>query len=83
MLTGTKFRLNRPTLAIEIQNGQADAITVPAGAELKVLSGPHPDSDQLVQLRWGGRRIAMFSIAVTTQATEEPEHADALDRGAR
>ena len=69
MLTGTKFRLYRPTLAIEIQNGQAEAITIPAGAELKVLSGPHPDSDQLVQLQWGDKRIAMFSIAVTTQVS--------------
>ena len=67
MLTGTIFRLNKPTLAIEIQKGQPEAVTVPAGAELRVLSGPHPDSDQLVQLQWGDRRIAMFSIAVTTQ----------------
>jgi len=73
MLTGTKFRLNRPTLAIEIQNGQTEAIMVPAGAELTVLSGPHPDSDQLVQLQWGDRRIAMFAIAVTTQVKEGPE----------
>jgi len=73
MLTGTKFRLNRPTLAIEIQKGHTEAITVPAGAELMVLSGPHPDSDQLVQLQWGDRRIAMFSIAVTSQAKEGPE----------
>ena len=67
MLTGRKFRLNRPTLAIEVQNGQPEAVTIPAGAELTVLSGPHPDSDQLVQLQWGERRIAMFSIAVTAQ----------------
>jgi hypothetical protein len=73
VLTGKKFRLNRPTLAIEIQNGQTEAITVPAGAELMVLSGPHPDSDQLTQLQWGDRRIAMFSIAVTTQVKEGPE----------
>ena len=72
MLTGTRFRLNRPTLAIEIQHGQIEAITVPAGVELLVLSGPHPDSDQLVQLQWGNRRIAMFSIAVTTQVKEGP-----------
>ena len=71
MLTGTKFRLNRPTLAIEIENGQAEAITIPAGAELKVLSGPYPDSDQLVQLQWGDRRIAMCSIAVSHQVKEE------------
>ena len=67
MLTGTKFRLNKPILAIEIQNGQPEAISVPAGAELMVLSGPHPDSDKLVQLQWGDRRIAMFAIAVTAQ----------------
>ena len=73
MLTGTRFRLNRPTLAMEVQEGRTQAITVPAGAELKVLSGPHPDSAQLVQLQWGDRRIAMFSIAVTTQVTEGPE----------
>ena len=73
MLTGTKFRLNRPTLAIEIQEGQTEAITVPAGAELTVLSGPHPDSDQLVQLQWGDRKVAMFSIAVTTQIKEGPQ----------
>jgi hypothetical protein len=73
MLTGTRFRLNHPTLAIEIQNGQPEAITIPAGTELTVLSGPHPDSDQLVQLQWGDRRIAMFSIAVTTQVKEGTE----------
>ncbi len=72
MLTGTKFRLNRPTLAIEIQDGQAKATTIPAGAELQVISGPHPDSDQLVQLQWSDRRKAMFSIAII-QAKEAPQ----------
>jgi hypothetical protein len=70
MLTGTLFRLNRPTLAIKVQDGKAEAITVPAGAALRVLSGPSPDSDQLVQLQWGERKIAMFAIAVTTQVNE-------------
>jgi hypothetical protein len=35
-----------------------------------VVSGPHSDSDQPVQLHWGDRRIAIFSITVTTQVKE-------------
>jgi hypothetical protein len=72
LLTGKQFKLERGTLAIERLNGDGGkprAVTVPAGAIIKVLSGPH-DGDGLVRILWEGRTLGMFEVDVNVRGTE-------------
>jgi hypothetical protein len=39
VLTGKRFRLENPTMALDVVDGKRIAITVPIGATIKVVSG--------------------------------------------
>lgn len=70
MLTGKRFRLERPTLAIDGVNGKRQATIIPAGAVLKVVSGPTSPGDRMVDVLWDGKTVTMFVIDVDVRGTE-------------
>ena len=72
LLNGKQFRLERGTLAVEGVNSpdsKPRAVTVPAGAIIKVISGPQ-DGDGLVSVLWEGRTLGMFEVDVNVRGTE-------------
>jgi len=70
MLTGKRFRLERPTLAIDGTNGKRQSSFVPAGAVVKVVSGPTSPGDRMVDVLWDGKIVTMFAIDVNGRGTE-------------
>ena len=50
MLTGRRFKLEHPTMAIDFVDGKRVMVTVPAGAVIKVVSGPTSEGDRLVDV---------------------------------
>jgi hypothetical protein len=70
MLSGKRFRLGNPTLALDVVDGKRVAITVPEGSIIKVVAGPTGEGDRLVDVVWAGRTVAMFSFDVTVRGTE-------------
>jgi hypothetical protein len=60
MGTGSCFRLNTQTLGIESADGKRVAVTLPAGAEIKVISAP-VGNDRMVDVLWSGKIVAMFA----------------------
>jgi hypothetical protein len=74
MLTGKRFRLASPTLALDAIDGKRVAVTIPAGATIKVVSGPNGEGDRLVDVAWAGRTVAMFAYDVSVRGTEIIEH---------
>lgn len=72
MLSGKRFKLERGTLAVEgvdAADRKLRAVTVPAGAVIKVIFGPH-DGDGLVSVLWEGRTLGMFEVDVNVRGTE-------------
>ena len=69
MLTGKRFRLERATLSVESIDGKPTAVAVPAGAIIKVISGPK-NGDGLVNISWEGRALQMFAVDVNVRGTE-------------
>ena len=70
MLTGKRFKLSNPTMALDIVDGKRVAITVPTGAVIKVVSGPSGEGDRLVDVVWDGRTVAMFAFDVNVRGAE-------------
>jgi hypothetical protein len=70
MLTGKRFRLERPTLALDVMEGKRTAVTLPTNAILKVVSGPTGEGDRMVDVHWDGRTLTMFEIDVNVRGTE-------------
>jgi hypothetical protein len=73
VLTGKRFRLERATLALGVGNGKRNAVTVPAGAIIKVVSGPTGEGDRMVDVHWDGQTLTMFAIDVDVRGTEIEE----------
>ena len=73
MVTGERYLLKMATLALETINGRRIAVTVPADATIKVVSGLS-DGSQLLDVLWEGRVVAMFSIDVDRRGIEIAEH---------
>jgi hypothetical protein len=69
MLTGQRFKLRNPALAIEIVNGIRLRVTIPTRTILKVISGPI-DGDQMVDVLWEGKRVRMFAVDLISRGTE-------------
>lgn len=73
MLTGRRFRIDTPTLAVkEGPGGKRVAVTIPAGAIVKVISGP-TDGDRIVDVLWEGQAIEMFTIDLQRRGVELSE----------
>ena len=73
MLTGKRFRLERTTLAIDGVNGRRQTSYVPAGAVIKVVSGPTSAGDRMVDVLWDGKIVTMFVMDVNMRGTEVPD----------
>ena len=73
MLTGRRFKLENPTMAVDVVDGKRVMVTVPAGAVIKVVSGPISEGDRLVDVVWEGRTVAMFTSDLTVRGTEIKE----------
>ena len=69
MLTGKRFELCRPTIAIDTVEGKRLAVTVPAGVIIKVVSGPR-HGDRMVDVLWEGRLVVMFEVDVNVRGAE-------------
>lgn len=61
MLTGKRFRLTWDTLAIESIGEKRIAVTVPSGEIIEVIRGPRPDDKRMVDVRWSGKVLVMFT----------------------
>ena len=70
MLTGKRFKLTTPTLAIDNVDGKRFAVTVPAGSIVKVISGPNSDDDRMVDVLWECRVVVMFAVDVNARGAE-------------
>jgi hypothetical protein len=68
MLTGKRFKLENPTMALDVVDGKRVA-----GATIKVVSGPVGEGDRLVDAVWAGRTVAMFAYDVSVRGIEIKE----------
>ena len=57
------------TLAIDSSGEKRVAVTVPAGAIIKLIRGPLPYS-HLIEVRWNGKRLSMFALDVQRRGLE-------------
>jgi hypothetical protein len=62
--------MENPTLALDLVDGRRIAVTIPAGATIKVVSGPVGERGGLVEAVWEGRLVAMFAFDVNMRGTE-------------
>ena len=69
MLTGKRFQMRTETLALAEIGGKREAITIPAGAVIKVVSGPR-QNDQLMDVLWAGRIVKVFAVDVDARGRE-------------
>jgi len=70
LLTGRRFKLENPTLALDVIDGRRVAISLPRGAVVKVVAGPTSDGDRLVDVISEGRVVTMFAFDLTVRGTE-------------
>jgi len=69
MLTEKRFKLKERTLAIEVLDSERRAVSIPAGAIIRVVSGP-TDDNQTVDVLWEGRKVEVFTCDVNMRGTE-------------
>jgi hypothetical protein len=69
MLTGKRFELRTPTMAIDAIDGKRVAITIPAGTTIKVVSGAR-EGDRMLDVLWEGRTYVMFATDVTDRGID-------------
>ena len=78
MLTGKQFVIERSTLGLQAVENQRKVVTIPAGAIVKVLSGPSTKGDTgTVNVEWEGRTLAMFAIDLDMRGSEVADSASA------
>jgi len=69
MLTGKRFTLAKPTIAIDTADGKRAAVTIPAEALIEVMSGPRSE-DSMIDVLWKGRAVLVFAIDLKERGTE-------------
>jgi hypothetical protein len=69
MSTGKRFKLTKPTLALELIEGKSVASYVPEEAVVEVLSGPM-NIDRMVVVLWNGSVLLMFADDLHTRGIE-------------
>ena len=69
VFSNKRFELIRPALALDpvVRQGW---ITIPAGAVIRTLADPKTDEDQMIDVLWDGRMLAMLAIEVATGGKE-------------
>lgn len=68
---GRKFKLERETLGLILVEGRREALTIPVGAIVRVVSG---DGDQMADVVWDGQAVQMFTVDIKVRGTEIEEH---------
>jgi len=72
MLTGKRFELGKPTIAIDTVNGTRVAAVIPEGGVIRVISGP-TTGDRMVDVLFEGRRLVMFAADAEVRGAEIKE----------
>jgi hypothetical protein len=72
MLSGKRLKLGIETMAVDTVDGKRMAVTVPAEAIIKVVSGPR-HGDRMMDVLWEGRVVQMFAVDVEERGTEVME----------
>ena len=69
MLSGKRFELTRPAMALDsvVRQGW---ITIPTGAIIRVIAGPNDGGEQMIEVLWEDRMLAMYAIDVTAGCRE-------------
>jgi hypothetical protein len=68
-LTGKRYRLKSPTLAIVVLDGHSVPITIPTGSVIQIKHGPL-DGERLVDVEWDNRTVSMFTIDLRDRGEE-------------
>ena len=69
MLTGKRFKLEKPTLAIAYQDGTRVIVPIPAGDIVELVENPSP-GNQTVDVLWQGRTVAMYALDLKRRCME-------------
>ena len=69
MLTGRRFRINTPTIALDETTIERMSVTVPAGSIVDVIDGPKPDIP-LIHIFWEKRWLLMYEQDLLGRAEE-------------
>jgi hypothetical protein len=70
-MSSRRFELTKPALALDAVVRQG-WITIPAGEVIRTLGGPDGDEDEMVDVIWDGRMLAMLAIDVASGGKEVP-----------
>ncbi|HVY93598.1 MAG TPA: hypothetical protein VHA14_12640 [Bryobacteraceae bacterium] len=69
----SKYRIVEPTIAMSEDGGRGVAYTMHAGALVELQDGP-PDGNKLVEVKWEGKTVLMFTQDLRQRA--EPSEDD-------
>lgn len=72
MLTGKRFRIKTPTLAIDDTTADKMTVTLPIGALVAVIDGPHGPENPLVRITWESKWLIMFEKDIRERCEEIP-----------
>lgn len=74
MLTGKRFKLSRPTVGIQLVNGETSIVQIPVNAVIKVLSGPNANGKVhdkgIIYTAWEENTVALFAVDVEARGIE-------------
>jgi hypothetical protein len=73
MPLGKYFRLTKATLCIETLHASRRILSVPEDEVVKVLSGPRPDDQRMIEVLWRGRRLVLFAEDLQARGEEVEE----------
>jgi hypothetical protein len=65
-----RFKVDKTTLAIGDMNGRRVAVTIPAGDIVQVVANPSAAGNDMVDLLWEGRTVAMYDIDLKLRGIE-------------
>jgi hypothetical protein len=69
MLTEQRFKLSERTLAIEVLDSERRAVSIPAGAIIRLVSGISA-GDRTVEVLWEGRKVEIFACDMNMRGRE-------------
>jgi hypothetical protein len=69
MLTGKRFKLKERTLAIEVVDSERRAVSLPAGAVIKVVFST-TDDGRTLDVLWESREVEIFTCDVIMRGAE-------------
>ena len=65
-----RFKLDKTTLAIGEMNGKRVAVTIPAGDTVKLIADPSAAGNEMVDVLWEGRTVAMYALDLKQRGIE-------------